>query len=195
MEWRRLRRGRLDDPTAADHGRHRLGALAFLGRYNAGAWTNLIEFLDNGGVPQVRSGQLPNSYIQLGNNVIINANGSFIIPAANNTTLLGNPGGTAWNVVASNWYTTKLGAQLTAANTITPTQGTHHVTGNTVIKTIATTNVPGDGATFTLIADTNTVNWDATGNIAVAGVVTSVSRTIIFTWDATAVKWYPSAVA
>jgi hypothetical protein len=101
-----------------------------------------------------------------------------------------------WNSTFAVWYDTKIGAQLTAANTITPTAGCHHVTGNTVIKTIAITNFPTSGNfTFTLIADTNTVNWDATGNIAVAGTVTTALRTIIFTYDATAAKWYPSAVA
>lgn len=116
------------------------------------------------------------------------------IPDTDGTRNLGSS--TAHWLAFAAWYDTKMGAQLTAANTITPTTGCHHVTGNTVIKTIATTNVPGSAnANFIMIADTNTVNWDATGNIAVAGAVTNTGRTIIFTYDFTAAKWYPSAVA
>lgn len=168
------------------------GSLVFWGQYNGGSWAKLLSVVDNAGSTQLISA-IANTYLQLGSNIIISANGGFILPAVDNNTNLGNPGGDTWAAVAAHWFTTKVGTQLTAANTITPAHGIHHVTGATVIKTIATTYIPGAGAQFTMIADTNTVNWDATGNIAVAGSVTSAGRTITFTWDGT--SWYPSATS
>lgn len=85
-------------------------------------------------------------------------------------------------------------ALVVTANTIAPTAAIHHV-GAGLIKTI--TPIAGTGArtfegTLVLIPDA-AFTWDATGNIAVAGLAV-VNKALHMTYDANAALWYPSYV-
>jgi hypothetical protein len=77
------------------------------------------------------------------------------------------------------------------AGQITPTGPIFHVTGALAITGIV---IPYAGfcGTVTLIPD-GAFTWTAAGNIALAGTAV-VNKAVIFTYDPTAVKWYPSYV-
>jgi hypothetical protein len=85
------------------------------------------------------------------------------------------------------------GAAIASAGTIAPTANVHHVTGTTAINTITVPSGFGDGQQITLIPDA-LWTWTTAGNIALAGSAV-VGKAVIFTYDATAAKWYPSVVA
>ena len=87
-----------------------------------------------------------------------------------------------------------VGTQITAAATITPTTPIVHVTGATPIATItvpAGMATAGNGGSIQLVADT-AFTWTTAGNINTAGAAI-VGKTITFTWDNTAAKWFPPA--
>jgi hypothetical protein len=85
-----------------------------------------------------------------------------------------------------------LQAQITAAATITPTAAMAHITGAIVVETITPPSGLRSGATFTLIPDDASGQaTGVTGNIALASTLVQ-KKALILTWDATAVKWYPS---
>ena len=82
---------------------------------------------------------------------------------------------------------------LASAGTIAPVNPVHFVSGVAAIGTItAPPLVSATGGTIILIP-TGIFTWTAAGNIALAGTAV-VSKAIHFTYDATAVKWYPSYV-
>lgn len=85
-----------------------------------------------------------------------------------------------------------LQSQITAAATITPSAAVAHITGATVVETITPPSGLQSGATFTLIPDDASGQATGlTGNIALATTMVQ-KKALIMTWDATAVKWYPS---
>lgn len=94
-----------------------------------------------------------------------------------------------WGNVVGYSYSTRLGAQITAATSITPTTGLHHLTGATSVTTIVATNFSGNG-TLTLVCDVTTCNYGTGGNIAVAGTI-SQNHAARFQYDATSTTWYP----
>jgi len=101
-----------------------------------------------------------------------------------------------WHSTWSHWFNTKMGAQLTAADTITPTSGMHHVTGATTINTIATTNIGKDAddvnasnPRFTIFADDGTITVGNSGNVYV-GVAIPINTAQDFVYDFAAAKWF-----
>jgi hypothetical protein len=113
--------------------------------------------------------------------------GTSFQPGTNSATSLGGASNN-WDGVFSDFYSSKRGAQLTAATSITPTTGLHHITGATTIDTIDPTNFSSN-AQLTLLADDGVITWSAGGNIMAAGTIAQ-DKAQIFIWDATAAKWY-----
>jgi hypothetical protein len=83
-----------------------------------------------------------------------------------------------------------LGANVTSASTIAPTGSIFHVTGTAAIATIS---LPFTGfvGSIKIIPD-GAFTWTTAGNIAVIGTAT-VGQAIIFSYDSTTTKWYPSS--
>lgn len=85
------------------------------------------------------------------------------------------------------------GPTITAANTIAPTHRKHVLTGTTVIKTITLPFSDFDGTVTFYGTGINT--WDATGNISVAGTITTAASAISFTYFRSLGKWVPHRLA
>lgn len=80
---------------------------------------------------------------------------------------------------------------IASAATIAPTKQATYVSGTAAINTI-TTPFGGNNGYLTIIP-TGIFTWTTAGNIAIAGTAV-VNRALIFTYDVTAVKWYPSYI-
>jgi hypothetical protein len=118
--------------------------------------------------------------------------GSTFYPFTTDTSPLG-ASTNRWAGFFTDWYDTKIGAQLTAASTITPTSGVHHVTGTTTVSAIAVTNLPiSANANLTLVADSGTVMLTTGGNIATAATIAS-GTSLGLVYDQSASTWYPQA--
>lgn len=86
-----------------------------------------------------------------------------------------------------------VGADIASATTIAPTESIHMVTGTTVTATITAPTpfaVANGGGTITLIP-TGLWTTNTAGNIALA-TVGVVGKAIIFHYNNTTSKWYPS---
>lgn len=84
-------------------------------------------------------------------------------------------------------------AVASAAGPVVPSGPLFHITGNSAI-TGFTPPVGFAGGSFTVIPD-GTFTWTTgDGSIALAGTAV-VSKSITFTWDSNAAKWYPSVIA
>lgn len=81
------------------------------------------------------------------------------------------------------------GTALASATTITPTNRGHHVTGTTPVATITATGMI-DGELLYVMPD-GAFTTTTLGNIAITSTAV-VGKLLVFHWDATAVKWYPS---
>lgn len=122
----------------------------------------------------------------------ISSNGKFIAATANGSyTYISTMGNNNYgNLQINNGYLalTK-GTAVASATTITPTGGIFHVTGTTAIATI---NIPYTGFNGQIIIIPDAIFSTTTaGNIALASTAV-VNKALIMTYDATAVKWYPS---
>jgi len=82
-------------------------------------------------------------------------------------------------------------AVASAAGAITPSGPLFHVTGTAAV-TGFTIPVGFSGGSFTIIPD-GVFTWTTAGNIGLAGTAV-VSRSLTFTWDSNAGKFYPSYV-
>lgn len=89
-------------------------------------------------------------------------------------------------------------ASAISSNAITPSGPIIHVTGTTILKTITLPSTYTDGP-ITLIFDGSGsgLQWDATGNIGVAGTATTAGSAVTFTYDRSLAtpKWIPSRLA
>jgi len=84
-----------------------------------------------------------------------------------------------------------LGTAVSSAATITPTGQEFHVTGVAAISTI---NLPYAGFNGELyIIPDGAWTWTTGGNIANSGTAI-VNQAMVWTYDATAAKWYPTTV-
>lgn len=79
---------------------------------------------------------------------------------------------------------------MASATTIAPTYHVTRVSGTTTIGTITVPYVGFSGSI--VLAATGIWTWDTTGNIAIAGTVTTALGAVIFTYSQYAAKWYPS---
>ena len=120
-------------------------------------------------------------------NIVRSANTVF---PAGNTTFTKT---TTMNVAVMFGLTAQRSAASTLASaaTITPTAQVHYVSGTTAVVTItAPSPISIGGGTITLIP-TGLFTTTTAGNIALATTAV-VSKALHMTYDATAVKWYPS---
>jgi len=89
-----------------------------------------------------------------------------------------------------------LGGALTASGaplTVAPTKLIHHIVGAPAIVNI-TPPAPDFNGCVIFIAD-GIFTWTAAGNIAVLGTTTAALKMVMFVYDPTTAKWYPSSVA
>lgn len=98
----------------------------------------------------------------------------------------------AWVEIFRDFKIPARGGNIASGATIAPVSKIQHVTGVAAIGTITVPSWMESGGSLTIIPD-GVFTWTNAGNIAVAGTAV-VSRAIVFTWDATTGKWYPSYV-
>lgn len=79
---------------------------------------------------------------------------------------------------------------IASASTISPTTQISFVSGITTISTITVPPFIKNGTQITIIP-TGLFSTGTSGNIALATVAV-ISKALIFTYDATTAKWYPS---
>lgn len=103
-------------------------------------------------------------------------------------TTAGSPG--TWTAIGVADYT---GAAVASATSVTPTGTVFHITGTTTVQTVVVPTGFPDGGQITIIPD-GVFTVGTSGNIALGGT-SVVSKALILTWDATAVKWYMSYIA
>lgn len=110
-----------------------------------------------------------------------------LLPDKYRCVAAGTPGTWVAMGAASN-----VGTAIASAATVAPVARVTHITGTAAVVNITLPTGFPDGGQITLIPD-GIFTWTAAGNIAVLGTAV-VSRALTMTYDATAVKWYPSYV-
>lgn len=84
-------------------------------------------------------------------------------------------------------------AVASAAGAVVPTGPLFHITGTAAITGFTLPLGIENGDSFCAFSD-GVYTWTAAGNISILGTATAAGRQQCFTWDAAAVKWYPTSV-